>query len=86
MFEYLGLAANTFVYILLRALLSRSIAYARYDFITVVGLVLGCSEVLYISSLANRGDDLLVVGVVAVSGTLACLTSVFLTRSFGDKL
>lgn len=84
MLEYVGLAANTFIYILLRSLLSRSIAFGRYQYITVVGLVLGCSEVLYISSLANRGEDYLVIAVVAASGTLACLVSVWMTKSFKE--
>jgi hypothetical protein len=82
MLELVLLGLVNYLYILLRALQSRSINYAKYHMIVAVGTMLGMFEVVYITQVASRGSTYGVIAAITISGILASLCAVWLTRKY----
>lgn len=82
MLELIGLGAVNFLYILLRAMQSRSIAFGRYPMIVLIGSLLGMFEVIYITTLAGRGSTLEIIATITISGVLGSLAAVWVTRAY----
>lgn len=82
MTELLLLGVVNYAYILLRAMQSRAVNFARYQHIMLIGSVLGVCETFYIITLANQGRTLDTVLVVTSTGIAGCLSAVWLTKAY----
>lgn len=85
MSELIILGVVNFAYILLRSLQSRAVNYARYVHICGIGSALGTIEVVYIATVAARGDTLDTILVVTGTAILGCLCAVWVTRSYNNE-
>ena len=80
--ELLLLGVVNYAYILLRALQSRAVNFARYTHICVVGSLLGLCEVFYIITLAQQDRTAETVLVVTLTGISGCLSAVWITKQY----
>jgi len=71
-----------YLYILMRSIQSRSLAFGNIPALVGVGVCLGAFEVYYITALAMRGQDWEVFVVIALSSTAGSLTSMLITKNY----